>query len=295
MSKVEHIAEGVTLYLGDCRDILPALPAIDILVTSPPYAQQRDYGQKIEDWADLVGTIGLTPHTEKTQILVNLGLIHRNNEIFEYWEPLKVSMRSDGWRFFGWYIWDKGFGAPGNWNGRLAPAHEFVFHFNKVSRQPNKWVPTDPQYANRSKPGTGLRRADGSMSGISSPEKCGQPFKVADSVIRLAPHQARGGPESGHPAVYPVSLPKHLIASFSNISEVVADPFMGSGTTGVAAVLLGRKFAGIELDQKYFDISCRRIAEASRQPDMLREIEARAEEIQASLEIPIPPEAQAAE
>lgn len=49
------------------------------------------------------------------------------------------------------------------------------------------------------------------------------------------------------------------------------DPFMGSGTTGVAAVKLGRKFIGIEIEPKYFDIACRRISEALKQPDMFVE------------------------
>ena len=48
----------------------------------------------------------------------------------------------------------------------------------------------------------------------------------------------------------------------------ILDPFMGSGTTGVAAVKLGRKFIGIEIDARYFDIACRRIEDAAKQPDM---------------------------
>ena len=53
--------------------------------------------------------------------------------------------------------------------------------------------------------------------------------------------------------------------------QTILDPFMGSGTTGVACVKLGRKFIGIELDEKYFDIACKRIEEAYRQPDMFIE------------------------
>ena len=54
-------------------------------------------------------------------------------------------------------------------------------------------------------------------------------------------------------------------------AETILDPFMGSGTTGVAAVKLGRKFIGIEIEPKYFDIACRRISEALKQPDMFIE------------------------
>jgi site-specific DNA-methyltransferase (adenine-specific) len=67
-----------------------------------------------------------------------------------------------------------------------------------------------------------------------------------------------------HPTQKPVELMKWCISLLSN-PKVILDPFMGSGSTGVAAIILGRKFVGIEKDPKYFDISCRRIEEAQRQ------------------------------
>ena len=62
-------------------------------------------------------------------------------------------------------------------------------------------------------------------------------------------------------------------------ARTILDPFMGSGTTGVACVKLGRKFIGIELESKYFDIACKRIEEAYAQPDMLIEAEKKAEQL----------------
>ncbi len=62
-----------------------------------------------------------------------------------------------------------------------------------------------------------------------------------------------------------------LVNWFSDEGETVLDPFMGSGTTGVACAKLGRRFIGIEIDESYFDIACRRIEEAYRQPDMFIE------------------------
>lgn len=79
-------------------------------------------------------------------------------------------------------------------------------------------------------------------------------------------------------------------------AETILDPFMGSGTTGVAAVMLGRRFIGIEIEQKYFDVSCRRIEAATRQPDMLVQLEQRAAEIQETLDLAeAAPAAEAAE
>lgn len=70
-----------------------------------------------------------------------------------------------------------------------------------------------------------------------------------------------------HPTQKPVELIKWCLEFFPE-AKTVLDPFMGSGTTGVAAVKLGRKFTGIEIEPRYFDIACRRIAEAAKQPDL---------------------------
>jgi len=74
--------------------------------------------------------------------------------------------------------------------------------------------------------------------------------------------------KNGHPCPKPLGLIKWLVSNVSLTGETVADPFMGSGTTGVACAKMGRPFIGIEIEPTYFDIACRRIAEAQRQPDM---------------------------
>jgi hypothetical protein len=105
----------------------------DLCFTSPPYGQQRDYKSGgISDWDALMqGVFSLLPLKHDAQVLVNLGLIHRDGEWLPYWDGWIEWMRAAGWRRFGWYVWDQGFGLPGDWNGRLAPSHEWVFHFNR--------------------------------------------------------------------------------------------------------------------------------------------------------------------
>lgn len=71
-----------------------------------------------------------------------------------------------------------------------------------------------------------------------------------------------------HPTQKPIALMQWCIGFFPD-ARTVLDPFMGSGTTGVAAVKMGRRFTGIEIDPGYFDIACRRIADALKQPDFL--------------------------
>jgi DNA modification methylase len=75
----------------------------------------------------------------------------------------------------------------------------------------------------------------------------------------------------GHPCPKPPAYGNWLVSRFAGVNEVVLDPFLGSGTTGISCAKLGRKFIGIEIEPKYFDIACRRIEEAWKQPRLFEE------------------------
>jgi DNA modification methylase len=265
--RVEHLAEGVTLHCGDCREILPTLGKVDLVFTSPPYGQQRHYCLGEFEWQQVVCGALTKISSRDAQVFVNLGLIHRNGQVLSYWDDMISAMRSEGWRLFGWYVWDQGPGLPGDWQGRLAPAHEWIFHFNITVRKPNKTVPCFFAGKSRGKK-SGLRSADGSIAAWSAEDLTTQDARIPDTVIRTVRHKHVGGIEAGHPAVFPVGLPTEIIAAFSDELETILDPFMGSGTTGVAAVKLGRRFIGIEIEERYFSIACKRIDDALRRPDL---------------------------
>jgi hypothetical protein len=94
--------------------LMDAGPAA-LCFTSPPYGEQREYTQKILNWEDLMaGVFRNLPVLPDAQVLVNLGLIHRNHEVRPYWDGWIQRMRDNGWRFFGWYVWDQGPGLPGD-------------------------------------------------------------------------------------------------------------------------------------------------------------------------------------
>lgn len=232
----------------------------DMLFTSPPYAQQRDYGvakEKVTHWDALMqGVFAAAPVKEGAQILVNLGLVHRNNEWLPYWEKWIAWMRESGWRSFGWYVWDQGPGLPGDWNGRLAPSHEFIFHFNRQPRKPNKAV--ESKHAGKVLGGGGLRGADGSIKRKTGAGQSIQTHRIPDSVFRVMRHKGGLGEAGNHPAVFPVALVEEALAAYSKEGDVLYEPFCGSGTQVVAAEKMGRHCFGIDIDPAYVDVAVRR-------------------------------------
>src|SRR4051812_46997419 len=183
----------------------------ELVFTSPPYAQQRDYKSKILDWDSLMQrTFGALPHHERTQVLVNLGLVHRKGEWVPYWDGWIKWMRAAGWRRFGWYAWDKTFGYPMDPRiGRPNRALEFVFHFNAAAIPINKTIHS--KRAGDIITGTGITQANGTQRRIVGEGKPVQDYKIADDVFRIPPHMARKGIENDHPAVFPIALPAEII------------------------------------------------------------------------------------
>jgi DNA modification methylase len=231
----------------------------DLCFTSPPYGQQRDYTAegkaKVADWDGLMrGVFANLPMADAGQVLVNLGLIHREGEWIPYWESWIEWMREHGWRRFGWYVWDQGFGLPGDWNGRFAPSHEFVWHFNKQSVEPMKFLDKKPEnIKTRTKGGSTMRGKDGKTVAFTNPEASSQPTKIPDSIIRI--NRMPGGHGIDHPAIFPVEFPSFAMRAWPGS---IYEPFCGSGTTLIAAEQLGRKCYGMEISPQYCDVIVKR-------------------------------------
>ncbi|WP_232295725.1 DNA modification methylase [Pseudorhodobacter aquimaris] len=231
-----------------------------LMFTSPPYAQQRDYGaakEKVGNWDALMqGVFTAAPVTTDAQLLVNLGLVHRDSEWQPYWEGWVEWMCASGWRRFGWYVWDQGPGLPGDWNGRLAPSHEFIFHFNRAPRKPHKTVPS--KHAGETLGGGGLRGADGTVHAKTGTGNAIQSHRIPDSVFRTMRHKGGLGDAGSHPAVFPVALVEAVLTAFSDSGDLIYEPFCGSGTQLVAAERAGRRCFAMELDLVYCDVAVRR-------------------------------------
>lgn len=239
--------------------LMDAGPA-SLCFTSPPYGGQRDYTQKITDWETLMrGVFRSLPLLPDGQLLVNLGLIHRDHEVRPYWNGWIEHMRADGWRFFGWYVWDQGWGMPGDWNGRLAPSHEFIFHFNRKERRPNKIVPCiyAGKFEHLRKDGTssGLRDPGGKVGTWTHAGKPIQDFRIPDSVLRIGRQRGPIGKDIDHPAVFPLELPEHVLSTWAQPGDVVYEPFCGSGTTLIAGQRRGVRVRAVEVAPAYVDVT----------------------------------------
>lgn len=199
--RVETIGSA-TLYLGDCRDILPMIDKVDAVVTDPPYGigiAKNPVRQKHEkmDWDNDV--------PEKSLIDFSVSIARHSIVWGGNYFDLPPSKN--------FLIWDK-----------LQP-HDFS-----------------------------LAMAEMAWTNLNKPAK-----------IHRQPVTSY---QKDHPTQKPTELMKWCISHLPEGSNTILDPFMGSGTTGVAAVQMGRKFIGIEREPKYFDIACKRIEDAQRQGDM---------------------------
>lgn len=257
------------LICGDATDptVVATLmqgDAARLCFTSPPYGNQRDYTSGgIVDWDGLMrGVFGNVPMADDGQVLVNLGLIHRDNEVIPYWDAWLGWMRAQGWRRFAWYVWDQGPGMPGDWAGRFAPSFEFVFHFNRQSRKPNKIVPCkhagQESHLRADGSSTAMRSKDGEVGGWTHKGQPTQDTRIPDSVIRVMRHKGKIGQDIDHPAVFPVALPAFAIDAYTESGDIVFDPFGGSGSTMLAAQRTGRVCRAVEIAPEYVDVAIKR-------------------------------------
>ena len=216
-----------TLYLGDCRELLPTLGKVDAVVTDPPYGigfAHGGAGKGIWDSRHSGGIEGDHEPFDPSSFLDFKDVILWGGNHFADRLPATA----------GWLIWDKKLGLKKD----SFSDCEIAWHKNGT----RAWI---------------LRRLWNGLLAHEFGEK------------RL------------HKMQKPVNLMEWCLG-FLPKARTILDPFMGSGTTGVACVKLGRKFIGIEIEPRYFDIACRRIEEAYRQPDLFIEA-ARREPEQLSL------------
>lgn len=197
----KEIIGDATLYLGDCRDILPLLPKVDAVITDPPYG--IGFGKSHTKWSANRGVVLGNWDKEIADVSIFLDIC----ENITIWggERFNLPVRR------GWLTWVKPDAAPTfastefAWRNVDKPARHFIHSISATNQE-----------------------------------------------------------RVGHPTQKPLPLMLWCLEQ-AGMPNLILDPFMGSGTTGVAAIQMGRKFIGIEREPKYFEIACERIDRATKQ------------------------------
>mgnify|MGYP003420830029 CR=1 FL=1 len=232
--RVERIGDA-TLHLGDCLEILPTLGKVDAVVTDPPYGinTKSDGSGKLNPWADLC------------------------NSAFWYAEWLKICR--------GLLQGPHGAGSGPLWaflNWRS------LVTFQKAACDTN-WPIESLLIWDKGWIGPGGSRGLRPSYEMVALFIAGD-FSIANRGLADVQQWKVGSYKpNGHPAEKPIEGAEWIVSHSGD--GTILDPFMGSGTTGVACAKLGRHFIGIEVDERWFDIACRRIDDAYRQRDLFRD------------------------
>jgi len=237
--------------------------SFDLTITSPPYDNLRTYNNTLDDWGPdkwqsvLLNLYRVTKDGGVVVWIVSDATVNGSETGTSFKQALYAM--EIGFKLHDTMIWEKStFSAVGSLRWRYAPVFEYMFVFVKGSLRTFNPIKDKPnKYAGVSHHGT-VRQKDGStreVSGIKS-GKIIADFGQRHNVWKINEEKSAN---KLHPAVFPVSIPLDHIISWSNEGDLVFDPFMGSGTTGVACMMTGRSFIGMERHEPYFEIAKKRL------------------------------------
>lgn len=270
------------LFRGDCLEIMRGMAdnSVDLVMTSPPYSNQRDglyQGVRVSAYVDWFMPIAAELQRllrDDGTFILNIKERVLNGERSTYVLELILELRRQGWLWTEEFVWHKKSAYPGKWPNRFRDAWERLLQFNKQSKfrmyQESVMVPIGDWAETRLRTlsANDLQRArNGTGNNLErkTANWVGRTMAYPTNVLHLTPETTN----TGHPAPYPIELPEWFIQLFTAPGDTVLDPFTGSGTTGAAALQLGRRFIGCEIDSTYFAIAEKRIEQAAMQLPLL--------------------------
>lgn len=259
---------------GNCLDVMKKTPNdhIDLIVTSPPYADQRKstYGgispDKYVEWFLPITKELLRVLNPKGTFVLNIKEKVVNSERHTYVMELIIEMRKQGWLWTEEFIWHKKNCFPGKWPNRFRDSWERLLQFNKQKDfnmyQDEVRVPMGDWAKTRLKnlSETDKRRDNskvGSGFGKNVSKWVGRELAYPTNVLMMATESSN----KKHSAVFPKELPSWFIKLFTKSGDIVLDPFLGSGTTSIAALELDRNSIGIEIKEDYYNLAVKNINE----------------------------------
>jgi len=267
------------IICGDCTDkavvdrVMGGEKA-ELLFTSPPYADMREYSGNDLSLETLVRIFPVWRESVR-YFAVNLGIKRKEYEIISYWDIYITEAKSTGLKLLSWNVWDKGMaGSIANQSAMFSIIHEWVFVFGDEPKVLNRIYPNDTE-ANqkrrkydpvdaRGKKQRQVRQADGTTKLSNRGETFD--YKQMGTVHPITPELAGN---TDHPALFPVLLPSEYIESMTNKGDVIAEPFSGGGTTLIACENLSRKCRAVEISPAYVAVAIQRWADHTGQEPVL--------------------------
>jgi site-specific DNA-methyltransferase (adenine-specific)/site-specific DNA-methyltransferase (cytosine-N4-specific) len=254
------------LYLGDCKKELKKIPdnSVDLIVTSPPYADQRKstYGgispDRYVEWFLPISKELLRVLKPTGTFILNIKEKVVDGERSTYVMELIIEMRKQGWLWTEEFIWHKKNCYPGKWSNRFRDAWERLLQFNKDKHfnmyQDEVKVPIGEWAKGRLKNLSATDKIrdnskNGSGFGKNISNWLGKETVYPTNVIHLSTECSN----KNHSAAFPRELPEWFIKLFTLENDTVLDPFMGSGTTIEVAKKMKRNSIGIELIPEYYN------------------------------------------
>ena len=256
---------NMTLKCGDSAEVLQEIgsDSIDLTVTSPPYDNLRDYNGYTFDFKTIAKELfRVTKQGGVVVWIVNDATINGSETGTSFKQAL--FFKQIGFNLHDTMIWEKPtFSAVGSLATRYAPVFEYMFVFSKG--KPKAFNPIKDKKnkdAHRTMHGT-IREKNGKTRPISGIGKQINQYGQRHNVWQIAPEMRNN--VRCHPAQFPTQIAHDHIVSWSNKGDVVLDPFMGSGTTGIACYMTERDFIGIEISEEYFKLARERIEKETAQ------------------------------
>lgn len=252
------------IYNEDCLEGMKLIAdkSVDLIITSPPYAEQRkkfyrgveenEYPEWTVKWMEEARRV----LSDEGSVFINIRPHLKAGVISDYVLKTRLALRDSGWFECEELIWIKPNSAPVGSNYRPRRSWESILWFSKSGRP----------YCDTKANGNPKGRVGFENNKFANRELYG--LKNAGIGVTRSKDYIEVGTSnvgsSKHPAMFPIQVPEYLIKMCSRSGGVVLDPFIGSGTTAIAAIKSGRKFIGFELDESYCKIANESIDDISK-------------------------------
>lgn len=255
-----------TLYCGDADKLVDSLSvnSVDLVFTSPPYAGKREKVYTVEDYDNYVEWLfGLSKKFMRVlkpngSFVLNIKEGIRNGKKETYVLEYVLKMAKEGW-WNDTYVWSKTNPYPIGSKSRLKDGFEYCFHFTKgkhkffpkncLVKANEKWLKDNLKRKNKGEHNVTNR------SGLDMSVRTVSEWARPSNVLSLPTNTTN----IDHPAVFPVDLPRFFIKLMTEANDIVLDPFVGSGSTAIAAIEEGRQYIGFDNKVEYIELAAERI------------------------------------